>query len=128
MSKLYYIRSLNIRKMHFWDASCCCIGIICLHTPTKSSFVVILRGHPSFYDHWFTIYGFCNFFAPFGLFPGYWPKIRHLFFLTLLGSYTEFLKKKWMYMEVHTGGNSAPAVTRIIYFFLLAIECDKIVQ
>ena len=31
-------------------------------------------------------------------------------------------------MEVHTGGSSAPAVTRIIYFFLLAIECDKIVQ
>ena len=62
MSKFYYIRFPNIRKIHFWGLSVCCMGIICLHTPTKSNLAVILRIQPSFCDHWFTTLGFCDFF------------------------------------------------------------------
>ena len=92
------------------------MGIICLHTPTKSSLAVILRGQRSFYDNRFRRYGFCDIFCPAravsGLFPANrpWPKIWHIFFLTLLDSYDQFLKRKWICMEVHTGGNSAPRV------------------
>ena len=52
----------------FLGKSYCCMGIICLHTPTKSTLAVILRGQPSFYDHRFARYGFCCFFAPHRLF------------------------------------------------------------
>ena len=98
--------------MHFWGTSDCCMGIICMHTPTKLCLAVILRGQPSFYVHRFTRYEFSDFFAPPGLFPAnrLWPKICHLLFLALLESYNQFLKRKWIYMEVHMGGNSAPRV------------------
>ena len=102
----------KIKKIYFWSFSGCCMGIICLHTPTKSSLAVILRGQPSFCDHWFTRYGFSDFSSLPGLFLANqpWPKIRHLFFLTLLESKNQFLKRKWIYMEVYMGSNSAPAV------------------
>ena len=64
-------------KLHFWGTSDCCMGIICLHTPTKSSLTVILRGQPRFYDHRFTRYRFCDLFAPSGLFPGYFRLTDH---------------------------------------------------
>ena len=103
MSKIYHARSQNIRKMHFWGTSGCWMGIICLHTPSKSSLVIILRCQSSFYNHRSMRYGLWDIFAQPGLFPANqsWPKIWHLFFLTLL-------KRKWIYMEVHTGDNSAP--------------------
>ena len=71
MSRFYHISSPKIRKMHFWGTSCCCVGMICLPFLTKSNLVVILRGQPSFYDHPFTRYGFCDLFAAPGLFPSY---------------------------------------------------------
>ena len=93
-------------------------GIICLHIPTTSSLAVSLRGQPSFYGHRFTRYEFCDFFPLPGLFPANRPspKIWHLFFLTLRESRNQFLKRKWIYMEVHPGVNSAPAVTIYDYF------------
>ena len=86
----------DFREMHFWGTSSCCMGIICLHTTTKSSLAVILRGQLSFYDHRFTRYGFCDFFDIPGLFAANrsWYKIWHLFFLTLLESWSQFLKRK----------------------------------
>ena len=63
--------------MHFWGISGCYVGIICLHTPSKSSLAVILRGQPSFYNQWLTIYGFVNFFAQPRLFPGYFRLTDH---------------------------------------------------
>ena len=69
--------SPNIRKMHFWGTSDCCMDIICLHTPTKSSLAVILRVQPNFYEHWFMRYGFCDAFAPPGLLPGYFRLTDH---------------------------------------------------
>ena len=133
MSQFYHTRSPNIRIIHFWGTSGCCMGIIWLHTFTKSNLAVILRDQPSFYNHPFTRYGFCDFFCParviFRLFPANrpWPKIWHQLFLTLLESYNRFLKRKWIYMEVHTGGNSAPAymnfIARFVIFNLLKIIC-----
>ena len=116
MSKCYHIRFPNIRKMHFGSTSGSCMGIICLHTFTKSNLAVILRSQSSFYDYPFTRYRFCDFFAPPWPFPSYFrltnhdPKYGTCFFLTLLESYNQFLIRKWIYMEVHMGGNSAPAV------------------
>ena len=115
MSKFYHTRSPHIRIIHFWGHFRLLYGYNLPHTPTKVSLAVILRGQPSFYDHLFTRYGFCDFFprpgyfrAISGLFPANrpWPKIWHLLFLTLLESYNQFLKRKWIYMEVHTEGNS----------------------
>ena len=77
MSKFYHIRSSNIRKMHFWGTSGCCMGIIYLHTLSKSSLAVILRSQPSFYDHRLTRCGFGNIFAPPGQFPGYFRLTNH---------------------------------------------------
>ena len=77
MSKFYHTRSPNIRKMHFWDNFGCCMGIICLHTPTKSSLAVILRGQLSFYGHRLKRWWFCDSFALPGLFPGYFRQINH---------------------------------------------------
>ena len=77
MSKNFHTRSPNIRKMHFWGTSGCSIGIICLYTPTKSTLAVILRSQPCFCDHRFTRYGFCDFFATSGLFPGYFWLTDH---------------------------------------------------
>ena len=105
----FTIMSPNIRKMHFWGTSSCFMGILCLHTPTKSSLAVILRDQPSFIGwrdmNFVTV---CPAPAISEQFPANrpWPKIWHLFFLTLLVSYNQFLKRKWIYMEVHTGGNS----------------------
>ena len=51
------------KKKFFWGVTfACCMDIICLDTPTKSSVVVILKGRPSFYDNWLIRYGFCDFF------------------------------------------------------------------
>ena len=61
--------------MHFWVTSDCCMGIICLNNPTKSCLAVILRGQPSFYDHWLTRYGFGDIFVP----PGYFRATAPLF-------------------------------------------------
>ena len=116
MSKCYHIRFPNIRKMHFGSTSGSCMDIICLHTFTKFNLAVILRGQSSFYDYPFTRYRFCDIFCPAlaisRLFPANrpWPKKSCLLFLTLLESYDQFLIKKWIYMEAHMGGNSAPAV------------------
>ena len=77
MLKFYHIRSTNISKMHFWGTFGSCMGIICLHTPTESSLVVILRGKPSFYDHRLTRYAFGDLFVLLGLFPGYFRLIDH---------------------------------------------------
>ena len=77
MSKLYHIRSPYIRMMHFWGTSDCCMGIVCLYTSTKSSLAIILRGQPSFFDHRFTRYGFCDFFAQRRLLPGYFRLTDH---------------------------------------------------
>ena len=111
----------KIRKMH----SGCCVGTICLHTPTKSSLAVILRGQPSFCDHRFTRYGFCDFLPRTDYFQltDHDPKYGPCFFLTLLGSYNEFLKRKWSYMEVYTGGNSA---LRVLVFYLKKYTCNII--
>ena len=63
---------------------------------------------------------FVTFFALRGLFSSYFwltthdPKNSTCFFLTLLESQNQFLKEKWIYMEVHTGGNSAPRVYWLI--------------
>ena len=73
MSKFYHIRSQNIAIIPFWGTSGCCMGIICLHTATKSTLAVILRCQPSFYDHRFMRYGFYDFFAPSGQFPANRP-------------------------------------------------------
>ena len=67
MSKLYHIRSPNIRKIYFCGTFSCFMGITCLHTQTKSILAVSLTGQPSFYCPRFTRYGFCDFFA----LPGY---------------------------------------------------------
>ena len=79
MSKFYHIRSPNIRIIHFSGFSGCCMGIICFHTPPppESTLAVILRGQTSFYDHLFTRYGFCDFSALPGLFPGYFRLTDH---------------------------------------------------
>ena len=63
--------------MHFWGTSDCCMGIICLYNPTKSCLAVIVRGQPSFYNHWLTRYGFGDFFVPPGLFPDYFRLTDH---------------------------------------------------
>ena len=87
------------QKIHFWGTSGCWIGIICLHTPTKSSLAVILRGQPSFSDHRFTRYGFYDFFAPSGLFPGYFrltnydPKNGTCFFWLSLSHIINFWRE-----------------------------------
>ena len=117
MSTFYHVRSPNIRIMHFWGTSGCCMGIICLHTLTKFTLAVILRGQPSFdpskwpliHKIWI-LWLFCPAWATSALFLAnrLWPKIWHLLFLTLLESYNQFLKRNWIYMAVHTGGNSAP--------------------
>ena len=124
MSKFYHIRSPNIRKVHLWGTSGCCMGIIGLHTPTKSTLAVIEGStkflRPSVHEIWI-LWLFCTARAICGLFPANrpWPKISYLLFLTLLESYNQFLKRKWIYMEVHTGGNLAAAVKRIpnIYYW-----------
>ena len=66
---------------------------------------------PSVHEIWI-LWLFCHVWAISGLFLANrpWPKIWHLFFLTLLESYNQFLKRKWIYMQVHTGGDSAPTV------------------
>ena len=46
-----------------------------------------------------------------------WPKIWHLLFLTLLQTYNKFLKRKWIYMEEHMGGNSDPRVNLLLRSF-----------
>ena len=63
MSKLYHIRSPNIRKIYFCGTFSCFMGITCLHTQTKPILAVSLTGQPSFYCPRFTRYGFCDFFA-----------------------------------------------------------------
>ena len=65
------------QKIHFGGTSGYWMSITYLHTPTKSSLAVIVRGQPSFYDHWFTRYRFCQFFALPGLFPGYFRLTDH---------------------------------------------------
>ena len=117
--KILPYKVTNIRKIHFWGTSGCCIVIICMHTPTKSSLVVILRGstkfpRPSVLEIWILLL-FSSVWGISRLFPANrpWPKIWHLFFLTLLESYNEFLKRKWIYMEGHTWDDSAPRVSVI---------------
>ena len=47
------------------------MGIISLHTPTKMSLAVVLRGQSSFNNHEFTRNGFCDFLPH----PGYFRVI-----------------------------------------------------
>ena len=61
-----------------------------------------------------------------------WPKICHLLFLALLESYNQFLKRKWIYMEVHMGGNSAPRVHKnftksrfCVHSYYLLFSCKR---
>ena len=75
MSKFYHKRSPNIRKMDFWGTSGSCMGIICLHTPTKASLAVILRGQSGLYHQWFTRYRFVT-FCPAQTMSGLFPANR----------------------------------------------------
>ena len=122
MSKFHHIRSSNIRKVHFWGNSACCMDIICFHTLSKSNLAVILWGQPSFYNHPFTRYGFCDFFAPPGLFPGYFqlinrdPKYGTCFFWL---SYSHIIS---LWRENESIWKCTREVTQLLQYLLLILD------
>ena len=123
MSKSYHIRPQKLKRKAFWRALLVIARVRFAYkyplNRVMRSFWGVNQVSKTNSSRDMDFVTFCPARAISGLFPAnrLWPKIWHLFFRNLLESYNQFLKRKWIYMEVQKGGNSAPVVQLALTLF-----------